>query len=184
MRYYKQVQLKNGKTCILRNPNCEDAQAIIGHMILTSGETMNMLRYSDEITMTEAEERAYLSDIESRSDAIMISAVVDGKIVANAGFNPVSQLEKCRHRAEFGISIQKEYWGYGIGSHIMAAILETARQAGYEQIELEVVTDNKRAIALYEKFGFKLFGTNEKAFRCRDGQYQALHLMSCRVSPL
>lgn len=56
----------------------------------------------------------------------MISAVVDGKIVANAGFNPVSKLEKCKHRAEFGISIQKEYWGHGIGSHIMAAILETA----------------------------------------------------------
>ncbi len=90
MRYHKKVQLKNGKTCILRNPNCEDAQAILQHMILTSGETENMLRYSDEVTMTEAEERTYLSDIESSSVAIMISAVVDGKIVANAGFNPIS----------------------------------------------------------------------------------------------
>lgn len=181
MRYYKQVQLKNGKTCILRNPNCDDAQAIIQHMILTSGETENMLRYPDEITMTEAEEKTYLSDIESSSTAIMISAIVDEKIVANAGFNPVFQLEKCRHRAEFGISIQKKYWGCGIGSKIMSAILEMARQAGYEQIELEVVTDNKRAIALYKKYGFSIFGTNETAFRCRDGQYQALYLMSCRL---
>ncbi|HEX2985714.1 MAG TPA: GNAT family N-acetyltransferase [Caproiciproducens sp.] len=168
MKYYKQVQLKNGKTCILRNPNCEDAQAILHHMILTSGETENMLRYSDEIIMTEAEERTYLSDIQASSDAIMISAVIDGKIVANSGFNPVSKLEKCKHRAEFGISIQKEYWGLGIGSHIMAAILETAHKAGYEQVELDVVTDNERAIALYKKFGFNIFGTNEKAFRCRN----------------
>jgi len=181
VKYYKQVQLKNGKTCIIRNPNCEDAKAILQHMILTSGETENMLRYSDEITLTEAEESIYLRDIESSSDAIMISAVVDGKIVANAGFNPVSKLEKCKHRADFGISIQKKYWGCGIGSHIMVVILETALQAGYEQVELDVVTDNKRAIALYEKFGFEKFGTNEKAFRCRDGQYKALHLMSCRL---
>lgn len=181
MKYYKQVRLKNGKTCILRNPNCEDAQSILYHMILTSGETENMLRYSDEIIMTEAEERTYLSDIQSSSDAIMISAVIDGKIVANAGFNPVSKFEKCRHRAEFGISIQKEYWGCGIGSYVMSAILETARQAGYEQIELSVVTDNNRAIALYKKYGFGIFGMNEKAFRCRNGKYQALYLMSYKL---
>jgi len=181
MRYHKQIQLKNGKTCVLRNPNCEDAKAILQHMILTSGETENLLRYSNEITMTEEEERTYLSNIESSSDAIMISAVVDGEIVANAGFNPVSKLEKCKHRADFGISIRKKYWGFGIGSYIMDAIFETARQAGYEQIELDVVTDNIRAVALYKKFGFNIFGTNEKAFHCRDGQYKALHLMSCRL---
>jgi len=181
MKYYKQIQLNNGKICILRSPNCEDAQAILYHMILTSGETENMLRYPDEITITEVAERAYLSDIESSPDAIMISAVVDGKIIANAGFNPVSKLEKCRHRAEFGISIQKEYWGCGIGSHIMAAILKTAQQAGYKQLELDVVADNERAIALYKKFGFKTLGMNEMAFRCRNGKYQALYLMACRL---
>lgn len=181
MKYYKQVQLKNGQTCILRNPNCEDAREILYHIILTSGETENMLRYPDEIAMTEEKERIYLSHIQSSSDAIMISAVVDGKIVANAGFNPVSKLEKCKHRAEFGISIQKEYWGRGIGSHIMAAILEAARQAGYEQIELDVVADNARAIALYKKFGFEIYGTHEKAYRCRNGKYQTLYLMSCKL---
>lgn len=181
MKYYKQVQLKNGIACILRNPNGEDAGEILEHMILTSGETDNMLRYADEITMTESEEKTYLDDIESSSNAIMISAVVDGKIVANAGFNPVSKLEKCKHRAEFGISIQKEYWGCGIGSHIMDAILETARGAHYDQVELDVVADNERAIALYKKYGFKTFGTNEKAYRCRNGQYQDLLMMSCRL---
>ena len=181
MKYYKQIRLKNGTECILRNPNREDAQAILQHMIITSGETENMLRYPDEITMSEAEEQDYLDMVESSSDAILISAVVDGKIVANAGFNPVSKLEKCKHRAEFGISTQREYWGQGIGSQIMAAILEMARQAGYEQMELDVVSDNQRAITLYEKFGFQIYGINEKANHCHDGHYQALHLMSLHL---
>lgn len=181
MKYYKKVKLKSGEMCILRNSNCEDAKEILQHMILTSGETENMLRYPDEIKMTEAEESEYLSDIEASPDSIMLSAVVDGKVVASAGLGPVSKLEKCRHRADFGISIQKKYWGCGIGSCIMSAIIETARQAGYEQIELDVVADNQRAINLYKKYGFKIFGSNEKAFRCRNGQYQTLHLMSCRL---
>lgn len=177
MKYHKQIELKNGKMCTLRNPGSEDAQEILQHMIITSGETENMLRYSDEITMTEEEERKYLSDIETSPDAIMVSAVIDGKIIANGGFNPVYKVDKCKHRAKFGISIQEKYWGLGIGSGIMSAILEAARQAGYEQLELDVVTDNLSAIALYEKFGFKIFGTNEKAFRLRNGQYQAVYLM-------
>lgn len=181
MKYYKKVELQNGKMCTLRNPSCEDAREILQHMILTSEETDNMLRYSDEITTSEAEEKTYLKHIEASLDSILISAVVDGKIVANAGFTPVSKLEKCKHRANFGISIQKKYWSCGIGSCIMSAILESARKAGYEQIELDVVTDNQRAINLYEKYGFKKIGTNENAFRCRDGQYKDLHLMSCRL---
>jgi RimJ/RimL family protein N-acetyltransferase len=181
MNYYKQIQLKNGTTCVLRNPSGDDAKGILEHMILTSAETDNMLRYPDEITMTEAEERIYLLEIEAKPHAIMISAEIDGTIVANGGFNPVSPYGKCKHRAEFGISIQKQYWGRGIGSHIMAAILETARQAGFEQLELDVVTDNHRAVALYKKFGFQIFGTNETAFRLRDGQYQSTYLMACRL---
>ena len=181
MKYYKEIRLKNGKDCILRNQNCEDSKEILQHIILTSSETEYMLSYFDEISMTVEEEGEHLSNVEASPDELLISAVIDGKIVANAGLSPVSKLDKCRHRAEFGISIEKKYWGWGIGTCIMSAVLETARQVGYEQIELEVVTDNKRAISLYEKYGFKIFGTNEMGFRCRDGKYQSLYLMSCRL---
>ncbi|MDW2796900.1 GNAT family N-acetyltransferase [Clostridium boliviensis] len=181
MKYYKQVKLKNGKACIIRNQNCEDSKEVLQHIILTSVETEYMLSYFDEILMTDEEERTHLSNIEASPDELLISAVIDGKIVANAGLSPVSKLDKCRHRAEFGISIEKKYWGWGIGSCMMSAILEIAGKAGYEQVELEVVTDNQRAISLYKKYGFKIFGTNEMAFRCRDGQYQSLYLMSRRL---
>lgn len=181
MQYHKQVQLNNGELCILRSPNSEDAQAILHHMMATSCETDNMLSYCDEITKTVEEEKEYLGRIEASANEIMISASVAGKIVANAGLNPVSEREKCRHRCQFGVSILKEYWGLGIGSHIMTAILEAARQAGYKQIELDVVTENDRAVALYKKFGFQIFGTHEKAYYSRSGRYQALYLMSCEL---
>ncbi|MFA9375997.1 MAG: N-acetyltransferase family protein [Lachnotalea sp.] len=178
MKYYKHIQLKSGIDCILRNPNAEDAQEILQHMILTSGETGNMARYPDEITMTVEQERAYLSSIEFSSNEIMISAIIEGKIIANAGISPVLTYEKYKHRANFGISIQKKYCALGIGSAIMSAILEIAHQVGYEQVELDVLTDNEPAIALYKKFGFQIYGTHEKAFRYRDGQYKSLYLMS------
>lgn len=181
MQYHQQIQLKNGTVCTLQSPGPEDASAILRHMAVASGETENMLRYPEEFNMTAEEEAAYLDTILSSSDAIMIAAFVDGQIVANAGFNPVSSLTKCRHRAELGISVRRKYWGCGIGSAIIAALLAAARQAGYEQMELNVVSDNRRAIALYEALGFRVYGTNERGFRTRSGGYQSLLLMFCRL---
>lgn len=166
---------------MLRSLDGDDAAEILRHMILTSDETENMRRYPDEITITEAEERAFLEQIADSGDAILIAAVVGGRIVANAGLLPVSTSEKCRHRAGFGISIQREYWNRGLGSLLTAVVLDAARQMGYEQVELDVVAENDRAIGLYERFGFRVFGKNERAFRTRDGRYQAVLLMACAL---
>ena len=38
---------------------------------------------------------------------------------------------KVRHRAEYGISIAKEYWGLGIGQALTFACIECAKSAGY-----------------------------------------------------
>ena len=67
---------------------------------------------------------------------------------------------KVAHRACFGISILKEYWGMGIGRVLMEASIDCARQAGYTQLELEVVADNERAVSLYRCAGFEEYGRN------------------------
>ena len=58
------------------------------------------------------------------------------------------------HRGEFGISVRKAYWGYGAASALMEAVLAFAVEKGFEQINLEVRSDNLRAIRVYEKFVF------------------------------
>lgn len=169
--------IKNGRSCILRSPRAEDAGAILNHMKITSGQTDYMLRYPDEIHMTLEQEAAFLEDFAGSVDSLMICAEIDGTIAANGSFSPVARVDKCRHRAEFGISIQRDYWGLGLGTAILRELIHAAREAGFEQMELEVVDTNHRGIALYEKFGFTVYGKNGKAFRLRDGSYQACLLM-------
>ena len=52
-----------------------------------------------------------------------------------------------------------------------------ARQAGYTQLELQAVADNRNAIRLYESAGFREYGRNPKGFRSRETGWQELVLM-------
>lgn len=70
------------------------------------------------------------------------------------------------HRGEIGIGIKKSAWGLGIGSMLMEKLLDFAfNKAHTEIISLEVRSDNKRAIHLYEKYGFQKVGCFKGYFK-------------------
>lgn len=50
-------------------------------------------------------------------------------------------------------------------------------EAGYTQLELDVVSDNASAISLYKKVGFVEYGRNPKGFNSRISGYQELVYM-------
>ena len=87
---------------------------------------------------------------ESKNE-IEIVAEINGKIVGTAGIDAVGGKFKISHRADFGIAILKEYCGLGIGSALTNACIECARAAGFSQLELNVVAENKAAVSLYKK---------------------------------
>ena len=73
--------------------------------------------------------------------------------------------------------MDKEYWGLGIGRALTEGCIECARAAGYVQLELEAVAENKYALALYKSVGFQEYGRNPKGFRSRLSGWQELVLM-------
>ena len=115
-------------------------------------------------------------------DEIELLAFVDGAIVGSAGIGCVDRKEKTRHRAEFGISVDKTYWGLGVGRALTGACIECARTAGYVQLELMAVAENKAALALYKSVGFVEYGRNPKGFRSRTTGWQELVLMRLELN--
>lgn len=53
-----------------------------------------------------------------------------------------------------GIAVAEPARGQGVGSALLAALLAEARQRGHAAIRLDVVAENPRARALYERMGF------------------------------
>ena len=177
MKYSKTITLKDGRTCIVRNGTKPDAQGVWDNFVLTHGETEFLTTYPEEVTFTLEQEEMYLKKKEESDRDAALLAEVDGKIVGTAGIDSHGSAEKTRHRASFGISIAKAWWGLGIGHALTEACIECARTVGYLQLELEVVADNYRAMELYKSVGFVEYGRNPKGFLSRNSGWQENVLM-------
>lgn len=174
MKYYENIKLKNNMACIIRNATITDAKGVLENTKIIREETDFLLSYPDEINFSVEEKEKFLEDKENSPCEIQICALVDDRIVGLAGISAVGLKEKVKHRAEFGISIEKAYYGKGIGTALTKACIECAKTAGYRQLELEVVAENKNAIALYKKFGFTETGRNPRGFYSRYTGWQEL----------
>ncbi len=177
MTYNKMILLKDGRKCLLRHGTFSDGGAVLENFLQAHGETDFLLTYPDENSFTAESESEFLRRKEESPNEIEIAAVVDGKIAGTAGIDAIGSAQKIRHRAEFGISILKEYQGLGIGRALTEACVECAKKAGYTQLELSVVSGNKAAVSLYEKAGFVEYGRNPRGFYSRISGYQELILM-------
>lgn len=177
MHYSETVILHDGTSCELRNAEGGDAAAFLAYFIQCHGETDYLTTYPDETKRDPENTAERLQNSADSASDIEILALVGGKPVGSAGINTLRDRDKLRHRAEFGISVLKEYWRRGIGDALTEVCVDCARQAGFLQLELEVVAENAGAVRLYEKHGFTEYGRNPRGFRTRSGEWQELVLM-------
>ena len=182
MRYEKKVKLKDGRECLLRSGERGDARAVIDVYNLTHEQTDNLLAYPDECTMTEEREGDFLQREAESGREVMILAIIDGRVIGMAGIESKGEKYKIAHRADFGIGIDRAYWGLGVGRALLDACVECAKEAGYRQIELGVLAKNERAISLYGKAGFKEFGRNPRGFQTRGSGYEEMILMRLELT--
>lgn len=177
MKYHQKIILKNGKEALIRNGEAADGTAVFENFNQTHAETDYLLSYPDENNFDPAQEAQFLEEKMKSPNEIQLLALLDGTVMGTAGIEAVGRKDKVKHRAAFGISVSKAYWGLGIGRALANACIQCAKEAGYTQLELTAVADNERALALYRSLGFEEFGRNPKGFRSRVSGYQELVYM-------
>lgn len=104
-----------------------------------------------------------------RSDEHGLVALLDQRVVGHLGLQIV-QNPRRRDVGKFGMAVHDDYQGRGVGSALMAAMVDLADNwLGLRRLELEVWADNAPAIRLYKKFGFEVEGTGRQ-FAYRAGE--------------
>mgnify|MGYP002403806637 CR=1 FL=1 len=98
--------------------------------------------------------RSFRHFIASRQASLIIAEERGGL----AGYVLVLYPPRSRLARLYSIAVGPHVGGRGLGPRLLAAAEEAARRRGRRAMRLEVHVRNKRAIARYEKSGYRLFG--------------------------
>ncbi|STO30857.1 putative acetyltransferase YhhY [Fusobacterium necrogenes] len=158
--------LKNGKELTIRLVKIEEVQEFLNY-INQCGKETDFLGFGEEgIGLTLEDEEKQIKN--STDKNFMLVALVDNKIVGSCSLRTNESRMRLKHIALLGITILKEYWGIGIGKNLLNSAIKRGKKTGITRFELTVRTDNKNAIALYNKLGFEIEGRLKNAMFIKD----------------
>ncbi len=152
----------------------EDAEKLIAFLAKVGRETDYLSFGKEGMPISIEAEEKFIQSMKEEEHSVLYLAWKKGEIVGDASLNGFPR--RMNHRAEFGVSVAKSEWSQGIGSALLQKIIEYAKEHTIELINLEVRSDNRRAIQMYEKFGFRKIGTSPAYFKI-NGEYYDFDLM-------
>ncbi len=159
---YKGKTLK-GIDVVIRYPKLEDLNDLHRFVNEISKEKTFVVLQGEEITLEEEKEflKQQIENVEKRKGVYLI-AFCENDVI---GVTEITLKTKVvRHLGSYGIMIAKKFRGQGLGKLLTEIGIEEAKKnlTGLEIIILDVFANNLKAIQMYEKFGFKEFGTLPK----------------------
>lgn len=181
MRTEDMILTIKGGELLLRNPREEDARMLLDYLKVTCGETRYLVKEPEEITMTLEEEEAFIRKQNDSENSVMLLGFLNGRYVGNCSLMGNGPL-RYRHRVSMGIALYQEFTGLGIGRAMIGTLFKIAGEKGFEQVELEVVKDNVRAVRLYQDMGFEICGTFPNNMKYKDGSYADAYWMVKRLT--
>jgi len=103
-------------------------------------------------------------------DAIALVAVVGKEIVGSCEVKRGRPGSDADHIGNFGLAVRDGFRSQGIGKALLSAAIDKSR-GKFKKITLVVLENNKKAIGLYKKFGFRKYGFLPDAVRRGDKKF-------------
>ncbi len=89
-------------------------------------------------------------------------ALIDSRVVGWAALTPVS--DRCVYAgvAEVSIYVAAASRGQGVGSRLMARLIDESESHGIWTLQAGIFADNQTSITLHERCGFRVVGRRER----------------------
>lgn len=153
------ITTKSGRVISFRYPTIDDAQMITDFINKISAEKTFIVLQGEQFEVEY--ERVWLEGTIATiglDKTVYIMAMDGDKMVGSADVRMRTGVKG--HIGLFGIIIDKEYRGDGIGQALTEVVIDQAKKnlKGLKTIMLDVFGNNPAAIELYKKFGFIEYG--------------------------
>jgi putative acetyltransferase len=104
-------------------------------------------------------------------------ALHDGEVIGNCSLEQHARVRRA-HSGSIGMVVARDWQGQGVGTRLLAAVLEVADNwMGLQRVELTVFSDNEPALALYRRHGFEVEG-QLRDYAMRDGRLTDVYSMA------
>ena len=107
----------------------------------------------------------------------------DGKPAGWAALAPVSARDCYRGVAEVSIYVADQYLGQGIGSKLMAALIEASEASGIWSLYSSIFPENQATSKLHLRHGFREVGIRERIAQ-RDGRWRDTLILERRSAEI
>jgi putative acetyltransferase len=85
----------------------------------------------------------------------LLMALVDGELAGCCALRPLDTADYPNAAEMKRLYVRRAFRGFGLGRQLAEAILDAARQGGYDSVLLDTLDDMEAARALYEELGFE-----------------------------
>lgn len=172
---------KSGQEIKFRYPTIEDAESLKDYINKISAEQSFLLLQGFQNT-TESETKWLQDKLEkvSKNQCVYLCGFYNDQLIATSeitlGFEAKS------HVGNFGICVDIDFRGLGIGQKIMELVISESikKMPEIKIIDLEVFGQNKIAQNLYRKLGFIEYGKFPNGLK-RKGQFDDAILMYKKI---
>jgi len=166
----KQITLKNKKTVVIRQAEVYDAESLL-NCIKTYIPTSNYIpKLESEIKLTIDQEKEWINSFILNDNSLLLVAEYEGKVIGNIDLTG-NRRKIMEHTAVIGMGLLQEWQHIGLGTAILSAIIEWAKNNPIlELIWLQVYTENEAGLNLYRKMGFTENGIIQNFFK-QDNKY-------------
>lgn len=159
-------------TMNIRVASIADAEKmlVIQQEILTE-EELTFITTKDEFQQTIEGQQTWIKEKLANKREIIFIAECNEEVVGWLVFQSTNR-KRLAHTGSFGMMVQKEHRGKGIGKRLIEALLTWAvANPKIEKVCLGVFSTNVGAIALYEKMGFIEEGRKVNEIKIKENEY-------------
>lgn len=168
-----------GGVVVVRAAEEVDAQAVVAHRRRLAMASPFILTEPGDVPDVE-KQRSQIAERRERAGDLMLVAVLGEEsgaagggrmVVGTLGFS-AGHRRKIAHQGSFGLGLDAEWRGRGVGRALIEAMLDwAAAHPVIEKVQLGVFTTNERARRLYERMGFVEEARQVRFVKEGPGQY-------------
>lgn len=131
---------------------------IAGITAIYNDAVANTTAIWNETVVDNANRVAWLQDRTKAGYPVLVAIDDDGEVVGYASFGDWRAWDGYRHTVEHSVYVRSDQRGKGIGTVLMLALIERARQCGKHVMVAGIEAENLPSIRLHEKLGFEKAG--------------------------